>query len=413
MPTTDTAPVTEPGTTVKPGPIAWFAGNPVAANLLMLFFIVGGIISGAHLAVQHFPPIDPRIVTVTVPFPGASPQEVEEDVNRRIEESVIGLPGVERVVGTATEGRGRIRIELSTFADATNVLNDVQTAVAGIENFPPVTADHPEVELRQLALEVMTLAVSSTAVSEHELRLAAENLRDELLELPSISQVKLKGTRDREISIELSEEELRRHNLTFNEISNAVQRASLNLTFGELRTDAGGVVLHTVSKRRVGEEFKDIPLITGLDGTIVTLGDVAEIRDGFVDEDIVTRFNGQPTVLVRIDATEEQSVVGMAREIKNWLASYDPPDDITISIWSDRAQPSLDRLSEIVRNGGDRGHTGFPEPRAAVRSAYRDLGDRGDPALLHRFVDFLRFRGPHPQHGDDLRVLPDGRHRRR
>ena len=259
-------------------------------------------------------------MTVTVPFPGASPREVEEDVNRRIEESVIGLAGVERVVGTASESRGRISIELSTFADATNVLNDVRTAVDGIENFPPVTADQPEVELRQPALEVMTLAVSSAAVSEHELRLAAENVRDELLELPSISQVKLKGTRDREISIELSEEELRRHNLTFNEISNSVQRASLNLTFGELRTDAGGMVLQTVSKRRFGEEFKDIPLITRLDGTIVTLGDVAEIRDGFVDEDIVTRFNGQPAVLVRVDATEAQSVVGMAREIKNWLA---------------------------------------------------------------------------------------------
>ncbi|MCY4467454.1 MAG: efflux RND transporter permease subunit [Thiotrichales bacterium] len=351
MPTTDTVPVTQPGTAVKPGPIAWFAGNPVAANLLMLFFIVGGIIAGTHLAVQHFPPLDLRTVTVTVPFPGASPREVEEDVNRRIEESVIGLAGVERVVGTATQGLGRISIELSTFADPTSVLNDVQTAVAGIENFPPVTADHPEVELQQLALEVMTLAVSSTAVSENGLRLAAENLRDELLELPSISQVKLKGTRDREISIELSEEELRRHNLTFNEISNAVQRASLNLTFGELRTDAGGVVLQTVSKRRFGEEFKDIPLITRLDGTIVTLGDVAEIRDGFVDEDVVTRFNGQPTVLVRIDATETQSVVGMAREIRNWLESYDPAQDVTVSIWSDRAQPSLDRLSAIIRNG--------------------------------------------------------------
>ena len=351
MPTTDTVPVTQPGTAVKPGPIAWFAGNPVAANLLMLFFIVGGIIAGTHLAVQHFPPIDLRTVTVTVPFPGASPREVEEDVNRRIEESVIGLVGVERVVGTATEGLGRINIELSTFADPTSVLNDVRTAVDGIENFPPVTADHPEVELQQLALEVMTLAVSSTAVSENGLRLAAENLRDELLELPSISQVKLKGTRDREISIELSEEELRRHNLTFNEISNAVQRASLNLTFGELRTDAGGVVLQTVSKRRFGEEFKDIPLITRLDGTIVTLGDVAEIRDGFVDEDVVTRFNGQPTVLVRIDATETQSVVGMAREIRNWLEGYDPARDVTVSIWSDRAQPSLDRLSAIIRNG--------------------------------------------------------------
>ena len=351
MATTDAVPVTQPEAAVKPGPIAWFAGNPVAANLLMLFFIVGGLVSGAHLAVQHFPPIDPRTVTVTVPFPGASPQEVEEDVNRRIEESVIGLAGVERVVGTASESLGRISIELSTFADATNVLNDIQTAVDGIENFPPVTADQPEVELRQPALEVMTLAVSSAAVPEHELRLAAENARDELLELPSISQVTLRGTRDREISIELSEEELRRHNLTFNEISNAVQRASLNLTFGELRTDAGGVVLQTVSKRRFGEEFKDIPLITRLDGTIVTLGDVAEIRDGFVDEELVTRFNGQPTALVRIDSTEAQSVVGMAREIKSWLANYNPPRDVTVSVWSDRAQPSLDRLSEIIRNG--------------------------------------------------------------
>ena len=351
MATTDAGPVTEPGTTVKPGPIAWFAGNPVAANLLMLFFIVGGLVSGAHLAVQHFPPFDPRTVSVTVPFPGASPQEVEQDVNRRIEESVIGLAGVERVVGTAAEGLGRIRIELSTFADATSVLDDVQTAVDGIENFPPVTADHPEVELRQLALEVMTLAVSSTAAGEDARRRAAENLRDGLLELPSISQVTLKGTRDREISIELSEEELRRHNLTFNQIANAAQRASLNLTFGELRTEAGGVVLHTASKRRRGDEFQDIPLITRLDGTIVTLGDVAEIRDGFVDEDIVTRFNGRPAVLVRVDATEAQSVVEMAREIKSWLAGYDPPRDVTVGIWNDRAQPSLDRLSEIVRNG--------------------------------------------------------------
>ena len=350
MRTTDTGSATQPGAAVRPGPIAYFAGNPVAANLLMLFFIVGGIISGTHLAVQHFPPIDLRTVTVTVPFPGASPREVEEDVNRRIEESVIGIAGVERVVGTASESLGQIRIELASFADATRVLNDVQTAVAGIENFPPVTADQPEVELQQVALEVMTLAVSSTAVDENGLRLAAENLRDELFELPSVSQVRLLGTRDREISIELSEEGLRRHDLSFNEIENAVQRASLNLTFGELRTESGGFVLHTVSKRRFGDEFKDIPLITRLNGTIVTLGDVAEIRDGFADENIVTRLNGQPTVLIRIDATEQQSVVGMAREIKSWLARYQPPQDVTVSIWSDRAQPSLDRLSGIMRN---------------------------------------------------------------
>ena len=351
MRTTDTGSVTPAGAGVKSGPIAWFAGNPVAANLLMLFFIVGGIIAGTHLAVQHYPPVDLRTVTVTVPFPGASPREVEEDVNRRIEESVIGLAGVDRVVGTASQGVGRIRIELADFADAELVLNDVQNAVDSIENFPPVTADQPEVELQQLALEVMTLAVSSAAVDENGLRLAAENLRDELFELPSVSQVRLLGTRDREISIELSQEELRRHKLTFNEITNKVQRASLNLTFGELRTDAGGFILHTVAKRRFGDEFGNIPLITKIDGSIVTLGDVAEIHDGFVDEDIVTRVNGQPTVLIRIDATEQQSVVGMAREIKDWLAGYRPPRGVTVSIWSDRAKPSLDRLSQILRNG--------------------------------------------------------------
>jgi len=351
MLTTDSGARTRPRDTGKSGLIAYFAANPVAANLLMLFFIIGGIISGFHLAVQHFPTLDYRTITVTVPFPGASPREVEEDVNRRIEESVVGLPGVELVVGTAAEGLGRIRIEVATFADSATVLTDVQAAVDSLENFPPLTAEQPEVELVQVALEVMTLAVSSAAVDENALRLAAEDLRDELLELPSVSQVKLKGTRDREISIELSEEELRRHNLSFNEISNVVQRASLNLTFGELRTESGGVVLHTVSKRQFGEEFKDIPLITRLNGAIVTLGDVAEIRDGFVDEEILTRVDGKPTVLVQIDATEQQSIVGMGREIKEWLATYEPPQDVTVSIWNDTAQPALDRLSRIIRNG--------------------------------------------------------------
>ena len=225
MATSHTGSVSQPGAAAIPGPVAYFAANPVAANLLMLFFIIGGIIAGTHLAVQHFPPVDVRTVTVTVPFPGASPREVEADVNRRIEESVIGLAGVTRVVSTANEGFGQIRIELATFADAGTVLDDAQTAVDSIENFPQVTVDPPEVELQQLALEVMTLAVSSTTADENALRIAAEHVREELLELPAISQVQLKGTRDREIAIELSEKELRRHNLTFNQLSNILQAA--------------------------------------------------------------------------------------------------------------------------------------------------------------------------------------------
>ena len=336
---------------MRTGLIAYFAGNPVAANLLMLFLIVGGIISGRQLAVQYLPELDLRTVVVTVSAPGASPREVEKDINRRVEESVIGLPGVGRVVGSAAEGLGTVRIEMAPFARSGTVLDDVRNAVDAIENFPPRNAEQPEVELSRASLEVMTLAVSSVRLTENELRLAAEDVRAELLRLPSISQVTLGGSRDREITIELSEEELRRHDISFATIARIVKRASVNVTFGELRTNAGGMVLQTVAKREVGEEFETIPLITRLDGTIVKLGDVANIRDGFVDEDIVATVDGKPTVFVRIDAAAQQSIVDMSGEIKVWLPTYDAPGDFAVSIWNDRAQPALDRNSDILRRG--------------------------------------------------------------
>lgn len=335
---------------MKNGLIAYFAGNPVAANLLMLFFIVGGLIAGSNLPVQNFPEIDLRSVTVTVRSPGSSPREVREDIVRRLEENLVGLPGVERVVAAAYEGLAQVTVELATFADAAAVLDDVKNAVDRIENFPPVSAEQPEIEYSRVEIEVLTLSVSSASASENELRLAAQALREGLLELPSVSQVTLLGTRDREISIELSEVELRRNGLSINQITDAIRRASLNLTFGELRTDAGGLVLHTVSKRQFGEEFEDIPVITRLDGSIVTVGEVAEIRDGFVDEDIVTRVDGDPAILVRVDATGQQSIVTMGEDIRNWLASYQPPPNVEIGIWSDRAGDAVDTISSIVGN---------------------------------------------------------------
>ena len=339
------------GSSPRTGLIAYFAGNRVAAHLLMLFLIVGGVIAAFHLPVQNFPDIEGRAVSVTVRLPGSSPKEVEEDIVRRVEEAVVGLPGVERVISTSTQGRGRIQVEMADFADAGAMLYEVQSAVDAIENFPPLGAERPEVELLKAYIDVLTLAVSSSRVGENELRLAAEELRDGLLALPSVSQVSLEGTRDREISIELSEEELRRNHLSINEVVNAVQRASLNLTFGELRTEAGGVILHTVSKRSAGEEFEDIPLIARLDGTIVTLGEVARVRDGFVDEDLASEYNGRPAIFVRVDAAERQSLVDIADEVKGWLATYEAPQDVAVSVWDDRAEPVFSRFSRIVRNG--------------------------------------------------------------
>ena len=351
MSATDSDQPLESSVTVPKGPIGYFAENRVAANLLMLVLLIGGVIAGSELDVQGFPNVDQRTVTVRVPSPGTSPEEVEQDINRRIEESVIGNPGVERVVGVATEGLGQVNIEVSPFADPNTVLDDVQNAVDRIENFPPVSAEQPEVSLPRAANEVMTLAVSSSVLTEHELRLAAERLRDDLLALPSVSLVGLKGARDREITIEISEEALRRNGLSLSEVSRIVRQGSVNLTAGELRTGAGGVVLQTLSKRNVGEEFLDIPLITRLDGTIVRLGDVAEIHDGFVDEELELAVDGVPAVLVQIDATASQSARDVAEIVRDALVDYPVPQDVAIDVWEDRVGPVADLLLTVVQNG--------------------------------------------------------------
>jgi len=327
--------------------IAYFVGNPVAANLLMAFFLVAGIVSGTRIAVEATPELDLRTVTVTVRSPGSSPREVEEDIVRRVEESVIGFQGVDRVVATATEGVATINIELTTFANADKVLDDVKQAVDALENFPPLNAEQPDVELAETNDPVLTLAVTSDVLNEDALRRAAENVRRELLQLPGTSRVNMYGTRDREIAIELNEEALRRHNLTLQEVANSVRRASLNLTFGELQTEAGGVVLHTISKRTTGPEFAGIPLITRADGTIVTLGDVADIRDAFVDREVIAKVDGVPAVFVRVAHTRGQSLTRADKEIRDWLVGYQAPRDVSIFVWDDRAEPNRDRLARL------------------------------------------------------------------
>ncbi len=333
------------------GLIAYFAGNPVAANLLMVLILVSGVAAGLRVAVEDYPEFDWRIVTVTVVAPGSSPREVEEDIVRRVEEGVIGFEGVQRVVSTSTEGLGTVQVELATFAHADTVLNDIKQAVDNIENFPPPNAELPEVELLQLNREALTLAVSSEVLNEDNLRRAAEDVRKELLQLPSTAQVDLFGTRDREISIELSEEALRRHGLSLAEVANTVRRASLNITSGELTTEGGGVVLHTVTKRTRGEDFAGIPVLTALDGTIVTLGDVAEIHDEFVEGEVMARVDGVPAVFIRVGLIEGQSIVQIADEVRHWLADYRAPRDVDVNVWNDMAQPHLDRFASLVRTG--------------------------------------------------------------
>ena len=333
------------------GLIAYFAENRIAAHLLMMFIIVGGLFAALSLPIQNLPSFTPRTISVVVPSPGSTPKEIEEDINRYVEESVIGLSGVDRVISEAKHGFGKIIIQLEAVANPETVLNDVTTSVEAIDRFPPPSAEKPEISLNKQVISVLTLAISSDSTTEDELRSVAEQVQRELLELPEITkQVELKGIRDREITIELDREELRRYGLTFAEIRRKIKRESLNLSLGELDTDSGSIVLHTISKRNTGEEFKSIPIIKRLNGTIITLGEIATVTDGFADYEVHSELNGVPTVFATVTADSGQSITEVRESVQTWLANSSFPEHISIAFWSDRAGYTLEQIGRHISN---------------------------------------------------------------
>ena len=331
--------------------IEYFANNRVAANVLMLLLLGGGLLATNNLTFERLPAYDPRSVTVTVPYPGAAPNVVEEDITRRIEESVSGVVGVRRVLSTAGEGVGVVTVELETFADADEVQNAVRTAVERIENFPPLNADEPEIQRAEAIRNVVTLSVASASANEHDLRLDAEALRDALLALPSVAFVSLSGARAREIQIEVSEEALRRHGLTIGGVANLLRQSSFNVTGGQLRTDAGDVLISTFAKRSRAQEFEDIVLVAQPNGAVVRLRDVATVREGFVEEDLVNEVDGRPTIFVRVDAQSGQSLQEIARDVRQFIASYAAPPGTSVSLWHDETTFIVDRISTVTANG--------------------------------------------------------------
>lgn len=332
------------------GLIAYFAANSVAANLMMVFLIIAGIIAGSQLAVRNWPEFSPGVISITVPSPGSSAEEVFKDINQFLEKAVVGIDGVDRVESIAKDNVGYVEITVETFSDAKDVLDDVSNAVVALESFPPLNADKPEIELTRNVSPVMTIAVYSSNRTENELRREAERLQNHLLALPGVTLVGITGSRDREISIELDEVNLRRHGLDIRDLAKVIRSNSLNLSFGNLRSSAGDISLNIIAKRNVGEDFGNIPLITRLNGTVVRLEDVAKIRDSFVDERVSTELDGVPAIFVQVDAATDHSQLGIRNTVKDFLAGYDLSEGINQIIWDDDAANTFDNLRGIIDN---------------------------------------------------------------
>ena len=340
------------------GLIAWFARNGVVANLLMISIIGAGLVSvfgipglsGSSILLEVMPEISVDMVSVQVEYRGAAPEEVEEGVCIKIEEAVQDLEGIKRITAVANEGSGAVNIEVQTGYDVTELMNDVKTRVDAIDTFPD-EAEKPVIREVTNRTQVINVSISGDT-DELTLKRVGERVRDDLLLLPSITQAELKNARPYEIAIEISERDLRRYDLTFDAVANAVRVASLDLPGGSVKTETGEILLRTKGQAYVGREFEDLTLLTRPDGSKLRLGDVATVIDGFEETDNYSLMDGKPAVMVQVFRVGDQNVIDIVDEVYAYIDRTQPtlPEGIKLTAWADTARVLEDRMDLLMED---------------------------------------------------------------
>ncbi|NCO19764.1 MAG: efflux RND transporter permease subunit [Gammaproteobacteria bacterium] len=330
--------------------IAWFANNSVAANLLMLSLIVGGLFTAVTITKEVQPRIETNYVTVSVPYRGATPRDVEEGVLIKIEEAIQDLEGVREIISTAREGSGSVTVEIEASYDITEALDNIKNRVDAIATFPAET-EQPSFQRNTWTREVIWVSVFGD-VPERTLKEVGRQIRDEIIALPSVTQANLVGDRPYEIGIEVREETLRAYNLTLAEVASAVRKSSMDLPGGRIEAAGGDILLRAMGQAYVGRDFNDIVIRTNPDGSRIVLSDIAEIKDGFVERDRYARHNGQPTVAIRVLSIGEQDALAAARDVRNFIEQRQKtlPSGISVDWWGDSSFYLQDRLTMMSKN---------------------------------------------------------------
>lgn len=331
-------------------PITWFVKNPVATNLMMMIFLVGGTISYFNLNQEEFPDIDFGIIQVSVAYLGATPAESESAVCLRIEEALEGAENIQRLTSTAREGGCDATLELSSGADLNRVLNDIKSSVDAITTFP-IETEKPIVRALSASGNVMTMSLASNT-DDSNIKIVAEDIRNDLLDLDSVSTVNIEYIRPLEISIEVSEFILRQYGLTLDQISRAIDRASLDLPGGTIRTASGEILLRTKGQVYNGDEYENIVVQSYPDGTQLRLGEIATVKDGFEEGYLDARVNGVNAAIINILRIGDEDIVTSARQVREWMESteFNLPEGMTLDVITDSAIATQDRIATVAKN---------------------------------------------------------------
>ncbi|MDP2633879.1 MULTISPECIES: efflux RND transporter permease subunit [unclassified Pseudoalteromonas] len=331
--------------------IAWFTRNHVAANLLLISIVLGGLFSiSSKLPLEVFPSFVSDRINISVSLRGSTPEDAEKGVTIRIEEALQDLEGIKQISSRSSEGSSQVSVEVDTGYDEREILADIKSRVDAINTFP-ADAEKPVIGLIQRKREVIAVTVSSD-YNEKETLEYAEQVRDDLLRIPAITQVELSGVRNYELAIEVSQDTLRQYDLTLAQISNAIANSSSDISAGNLKTEGGDVLIRSKGQAYRKDEFANIAIKNQADGTIIRLSDIATVNDDFEETPVRTRFNGKQAAFIDVYRIGPQSAIEVADAVKNYITSEQAnlPQGFYLSYWDDDSEVVKSRIATLTSN---------------------------------------------------------------
>ncbi len=329
----------------------WFVRNPVAANLLMfLILALGAQAFLFSVPLEVYPRVRPDVIDVDIVLPGGAPREVEASISIRVEEALQDLEGIEQLRSVSREAHSRVSVEVSPGYDPRELLDDIKSRVEAIDSLPS-QAERPRVHVNQRRLAVLSLILYGDK-AEMELRRLAEQVRDDLTRLPEVTQVVLDSPRAREVAIEVPARVLKEYGLSLARVAAAVERASLNLSAGNIRTQGADILVQTRGQAYSVEQFGRIAVLSDIDGSRVKLGDIARISNGFEENRVRMRFNGVPAMAIDVYRVGDQSAIRIADQVKSYIHEQQSqmPEGVSLEYWRDRSQIIRTRLQGLSYN---------------------------------------------------------------
>lgn len=338
--------------------IKWAVRNTPAMNTLMVAIMIIGGIAAYMLRREAFPHFQLEFVLVTVAYPGASPDEVEEGICQKVEEAIRAINGIKTVRSVSSEGSGTVIAELEVSQrELPGVVNEIRSEVDRISTFP-VDAEDPVIKQLTFRAPVIKVAVTGPEPkagdeleSELRLREVVEKMRDEMLALPDISVVEILAAKDYQIDVEISEETLKKHGMTLKQVSDAIRQENLEVPAGLMRTESDVYLVRGKNKSLVGEEIAAKPLLTRSDGVVLTIGDIGHVNDGFIDEEMVNRVNGKPAMVLQVEKAPNEDLLSIVNRIHTYIDQKQMPEGYQLTVWGDDSIMVQDRLNLLLENG--------------------------------------------------------------